>query len=116
MAKPIKDHNRPKLTAEGQQLLTYFNEHLLQVVQQVRAVLIAAHIKPEDFSAAFLDEAAQDDYFVKLRASELIQSNKDKAARVAKEENREELSPADKAQADAAIRQAINSTFNNQPK
>lgn len=81
---------------------------MLQLVQQIRATLIAAGVKPEDFHAAFLDEAAQDDYFMKVRAIEHIQANKQKAAT---EDNG--ISPEAKVQADAALQEAIKDTFNN---
>ncbi len=51
-------------------VLRYMDERMLNLVEQIRSVAIAAKVSPEDFQKAFADHKAQDDFFVKLHVAE----------------------------------------------
>lgn len=93
--KTASDHKLPKLTRHEEEfqrkLTAYFDEKLLNVVLQVRALAIAGGISPEKFWAAFVNDTAQDDFFVKLHVEQdkynleqQAKINQEKAAETAK--------------------------------
>ena len=51
-------------------LLAYLEERHLNIIQQLRAVCIAAKITPEEFWKAFVDNKAQDDFYIRLHVQE----------------------------------------------
>jgi hypothetical protein len=70
------DKKPKKLTAAEAQtefekkMLAYMEERFLNLVNQVRAVCIAANISPNDFWNAFVNDKAQDDFYVKLHVAQ----------------------------------------------
>ena len=66
--RKLKPLNKKQL--EIANVLRYMDERMLNVVEQVRAVAIAAGVTPEAFQKAFSDEKAQDEFYVKLHVAE----------------------------------------------
>ncbi len=69
----LKDHKEKRLTKkqlEVANILRYMDERMLSLVEQIRAVAIAGKISPEDFQKAFVDQKAQDEFYVKLHVAE----------------------------------------------
>jgi len=70
------DRKPKKLTAaEAQELFqrkftAYMEERMLNITQQIRAVCIAAGISAEDFWKGFINDKAQDDFYIHLHAQE----------------------------------------------
>lgn len=44
---------------------------MLNLVQQIRGILLASKISPEDFYKAFTDGKAQDEFYIQLKAIEI---------------------------------------------
>ena len=68
-----KDHKLKPLNKKQLEIanvLRYMDERMLNVVEQVRAVAIAAGVTPEAFQRAFSDSKAQDEFYVKLHVAE----------------------------------------------
>jgi len=83
-----KDHKLPKLTKkqlEVANVLRYMDERMLNIVEQIRAVAIAAKVSPEDFQKAFVDEKVQNEFYVKLHVAETNYELQEKK-RIAEEE------------------------------
>ena len=81
MSKPLKtkaprpDHKEKPLNKKQLEIanvLRYMDERMISLVEQIRAVAIAANVSPETFQKAFVDQKAQDDFFVRLHAAEDI--------------------------------------------
>jgi NACalpha-BTF3-like transcription factor len=73
MSSDKKDRKLPKLTnkqLEIANVLRYMDERMLNIVEQVRAVAIAAGVSPEAFQKAFMDAEAQEKFYVKLHVAE----------------------------------------------
>lgn len=64
-------HQLDQVIAEhDQKLLKYFDDRMLNLVAQFRALAIAAGITPEAFWKEFIDEKAQEQFYVRLHAQE----------------------------------------------
>ncbi len=80
------DHKTPKLTAKQQelaQLLRYIDERFQNQTEQIRAVAMACGVSPETFQKFFVDEEAQDQFYIKLHVAEdnyALQKKKELAA------------------------------------
>jgi len=72
LSKP-KDHKEKPLTKKQLEIanvLRYMDERMISLVEQIRAVAIAGKVSPEDFQKAFVDQKAQDEFYVKLHVAE----------------------------------------------
>ena len=61
---------------------------MLNLVQQIRGILLASKITPEEFYKAFTDTKAQDDFYVQLQATQMlagIESVKEQNAKAAED-------------------------------
>ncbi len=72
--KPLDHKEKPlnKKQLEIANVLRYMDERMISLVEQIRAIAIAAKVSPEDFQKAFVDQKAQDDFYVRLHAAEDI--------------------------------------------
>lgn len=58
------------IAEHDQKLLKYFDENLLKVIAQLRAVAIAAGVTPEKLWEKFVSEREQDEFYIRLHAQE----------------------------------------------
>jgi hypothetical protein len=73
MTTPIRDHREKPLTKkqlEIANILRYMDERMLNLVEQIRAVAIAANVSPDEFQKAFADNEAQEKFYIQLQVSE----------------------------------------------
>ncbi len=67
------DHKQPKFTKKQQelaQLLRYIDERFQNQTEQIRAIAMACGVSPETFQKFFVDEEAQDQFYIKLHVAE----------------------------------------------
>jgi hypothetical protein len=92
-----KDHKLPKLTKKQLEIanvLRYMDERMLNIVEQIRAVAIAAKVSPEDFQKAFADEKLQNEFYVKLHVAETTAEMEANAKKMVEEQaNLQQFAP-----------------------
>ena len=74
------------IAEHDKKLLQYFDENLLKVVAQLRAIAIAAGVTPEQLWAKFVSEREQDEFYIRLHAQENLHNIAAKQENKAKDE------------------------------